>query len=147
MKKLDFHINWIIPVVINKRHLYKITGDDEEENPDNKLLQELNQINEYFDIYNNNNTNDRYTSFYKNIDKILHPFEKLYETDSDNYLLENEFIFRDMDCILDSFGNMDTSGINNEDEITDNLRNFYSTLYYRFTKERIINRRRKTKKI
>ena len=119
-----FHSNWIIPVVINKRHLYKITGDDEEENPDNKLLQELNQINEYFDIYNNNNTNDRYTSFYKNIDKILHPFEKLYETDSDNYLLENEPIFRDMDCILDSFGNMDTTGINNDDDITDNLKFF-----------------------
>ena len=124
LKRLDFHSNWIIPVVINKRHLYKITGDDEEENPDNKLLQELNQINEYFDIYNNNNTNDRYTSFYKNIDKILHPFEKLYETDSDNYLLENEPIFRDMDCILDSFGNMDTTGINNDDDITDNLKFF-----------------------
>ena len=81
-------------------------------------------INEYFDIYNNNNTNDRYTSFYKNIDKILHPFEKLYETDSDNYLLENEPIFRDMDCILDSFGNMDTTGINNDDDITDNLKFF-----------------------
>ena len=29
-----------------------------------------------------------------------------------------------MDCILDSFGNMDTTGINNEDEITDNLKFF-----------------------
>ena len=29
-----------------------------------------------------------------------------------------------MDCILDSFGNMDTTGINNDDDITDNLKFF-----------------------
>ena len=51
-----------------------------------------------------------------------------------------------MDCILDSFGNLDTSGINNEDEITDNLEIFIQR-YITGLQRRIINRRRKTKKI
>lgn len=123
LQKLDFQINWIIPVIIHNRDLYKITNTNnenaDEENADDKLLKEIKEINEYFNVYKINNSIDRYSSFYKNIHKILQPFN-LYEGDSENYLLKNKRIFRDMDCILDTFGNMDTNSTHNN--VAENLK-------------------------
>jgi hypothetical protein len=98
LEKMDTNIRWILPVVKNKTKLFNTFEDDSIQN--SSIIRDLRSYESKKNINNNQN---RYSTFYANIDDDFTPFSEP-ETRADVLTSENFRVSTDIEAIVDNLG-------------------------------------------
>ena len=115
LKKLDFNLDWIIPVVSLQKEIILNTKnnknlDEEEEEGtlvDNKdiktinLSDFLNNLQEILDEYKNKSTPHRYEKYINRIYREMKPFNCTYMNYSDEFLIK-EKVINDKEVVIEN---------------------------------------------
>jgi hypothetical protein len=117
LKKLNKKLNWILPVAKNKKKIYDI--EDEEDDFEDvlkiNLRENIENINNFFEQYEQNSVPDGQNKYFflsRQINDFLTPFEKPFTNDN---VLKTIEIDDNLNVIIENFGYLDSTcvkGIN-----------------------------------
>lgn len=88
IKNNKFDLKWLVPVVTQKKRLFNDdfnTGITHEDVINASLENDLNHYQDCMMRYKNIATNNRYLELYRDLDKIMNPFEAMGFDNSENY--------------------------------------------------------------
>ena len=108
ISNLDKNIEWIIPVVSQKRKFYG--GEEMEDASSDKieiiLKNAISSWLECVDLYKSHNTSNRYSKYINDLDKFMMPF---ISNSNDNNFLTEKNINMNVDTITDNLGDFKSS--------------------------------------
>ena len=107
LHKLNTQLYWLLPIVRNKHKIYNFADGDNEEIDieDQQLGLVLNEQNEIYEQYVNNNVpgeRNKYKYLIQNVDSYYTPF---LQPDNDSNVITRQNVLNNIEVVIDNLGN------------------------------------------
>lgn len=109
VRNLNTKLQWIIPVVTQKRKIYSGIDNDDDSHVDTIPTDLYTEMVEQKELVKQYKQNGKYSQFYANVDSLGTPFETVPDPKHCTTLTTSQEVLANLDSIIDNLGNFSST--------------------------------------